>query len=258
MTSATQSRARFIGILAALAAVVCVWPSAAVADVEILSPSADTTLNEASPNNNHGEHPQILVGTDGPGRLRRGLLQFNIAGEIPAGSVIQSATLYITANGANANSGGFDLHRMLIGWGEGTGSGAMGSPATPGAATWNNRFHGTTPWGAAGGLAGTDYIAAASSSQLVSAPAEYAFAGLASDVQAMLDDSASNFGWMLLSSLEGTTQTARQFEASDTFSNSPPRLEIEYAAIPEPGTLSLLAVGGLLIGTAAVRRRRNR
>lgn len=254
-TSMLRLVVRFLLPVATVGAM-CVSPSLSVADVASLSVTADTTLNEASPDNNLGGNGQILVGTDGAGRLRRGLLQFDVAGEIPAGSVIHSATLYITVSAANMNDGAFDLHRMFVGWGDGTGSGNMGSSAEPGEATWNSRFHGATPWGEPGGLAGTDYAVGLSSSQFVSAAGEYDFAGLAADVQAMLDDPTSNFGWMLVSALEGTAHTARQFESSETVNDAPqPRLEIEYSAVPEPAALSLAAVGGLLAGAATLRRR---
>jgi hypothetical protein len=68
----------------------------------------------------------------------------------------------------------------------------------------------------------------------------------------MYDDPGSNYGWMLRSGIEGTSNTARQFEAND-FAAFVPVLDIEYTPIPEPGTAALAATA---IGILVVRMRR--
>jgi hypothetical protein len=225
------------------------------ADTIVLPVFSDTTLNQAAPGNNMGAHPQILSGTDGSGQLRRGLLSFDTASEFPAGAIVHSATLYLTATAANPAAGDFRLHRVLADWGEGTGNGATGAAALTGDATWNSRHHGTSLWSVPGGLAGADYLATSSSTTNVSAAGEYAFAGLADDVQWMVDNPANNFGWMLISGREGTAQTARQFIAGEGGGATIPRLEVEYSLVPEPGALFLAIVGIALASGGRLRYR---
>lgn len=239
-----------------LFAVVACGATSARAETTTLPVFADTTISAAAPDHNLGGHGQILAGTDGSGRLRRGLLSFDVAGELPAGAIVHSATLYLTATSANPAAGEFHLHRVLADWGQGTGSGSAGSPAAPGDATWNNRRHGTAAWGVAGGLSGVDYVASPSATTLVSAAGEYAFPGLASDVQQMLDGPGGNFGWMLVSGREGTPQTARQFIAGEFGGETIPRLEIEYSAIPEPAATTLLLAATVAAIPAICSRRR--
>lgn len=237
-------------VLAALTA------SAGRAESTTLPAFADTTISAAAPDNNLGGHTQILAGTDGSGRSRRGLLRFDVAGELPAGAIVHSATLYLGATTANSAAGDFHLHRMLVDWGQGTGASASGTPAAIGDATWNSRLHGTAAWSAAGGLAGVDYVASPSATTFVGAAGDYAFVGLASDVQQMLDDPGGNFGWMLVSGREGTPQTARQFIAGEFGGETIPRLEIEYSVVPEPASLTL-AASAAIAAIAGLRRRKN-
>jgi hypothetical protein len=216
------------------------------ADTVVIPVFGDTTLSEAAPGNNMGGNTQILAGTDGLGRSRRGLLAFDVASDLPAGAIIQSAALYLTVTSANPAAGDFSLHRVLAAWGEGAGNGSAGAAAMPGEATWHSRLHGAALWNAPGGLVGVDYVATSSSTTHVSAAGEYAFTELAADVQWMVDNPANNFGWMLISEREGIAQTARQFIASETGNASVPRLEIEYSVIPEPAAL-LVAISGVVL-----------
>src|SRR5882724_7703211 len=107
-----------------------------------IHPTADTTLQEAYADYNYGDGTSFTAGGRRQGGRTRGLLLFDIAGNIPAGSTINSVSLTLTVTGDP--SGGinsiFDLNRLTASWGEGNGSDHGGSPAGPGQATWNNRF----------------------------------------------------------------------------------------------------------------------
>jgi hypothetical protein len=177
----------------------------------------------------------------------------NIQNELPPGATVLAATLYLTATAANPTPGEFQLHRLLAAWGEGIGSGTSGNPATLGDATWNSRLHDVSPWTAPGGVAGNDLITASSSAVLVGGSGEYAFTGLASDVQFMLDDIGMNYGWMLRRDIEDAPQTARQFLAFEFGLDSAPRLEIEY--VPEPEAPILVITGVALIWRCSRHRR---
>lgn len=87
----------------------------------------------------------------------------------------------------------FILNRVTSNWGEGNGSDHAGSPGGPNQATWNNRFGSGSPWATAGG----DFSSTVSASESISGFGPYTFgstANLVADVQAWLDNPASNFG----------------------------------------------------------------
>lgn len=229
---------------------------AARADVVTLNPSADTALHEYFPGNNLGAQAWLTAGTTQNGPRTRGLMQFDLTGVIPLGAIINSVTLTLevtrTPIDGDAPSN-FLLHRMLVDWAEGTGSGnppTLGRAALPGETTWNERRAGAAPWGAPGGLAGVDYAAAWSGQQFIYGEnfSPYTFAstpGLVADAQRWLDQPASNFGWMMLTQDESANFSARRFASrEDPF--RAPILEIDFTPVPEPSTWALLGLAGVV------------
>lgn len=222
-----------------------------------LNPTADTTLHENSPDNNLGGNVNFISGAGNNGARNRALVQFDIAGTIPAGSIIDSVSLELTLVAAAAGPGStFTLHRVLQSWGEGGKSGNQGEAATEGEATWNARFFSETLWSTPGAAAPDDFSSSASAALLMSGVGQYEFqstAGLVADVQAWLDDPGANFGWILISDAEGTAQTTRRF-ASREDALGVPVLHVAYT-IPEPGTIVLTILGGLVIIGGGLSRR---
>ena len=212
-----------------------------------LRPLADTTLQEAFPNNNSGDGTSFQTGGRRKGGRTRGLLRFDIAGNLPVGATINSATLTLTVVGVP--SGGvnslFDLNRVLVSWGEGNGSDHGGSLGGAGQATWNNRLGSGTPWTAAGG----DYSSTVSASRSITGFGSSTFsstANLVLDVQGWLNTPANNFGWLMRSESEFTPTSIRRFASRDDLANSP-LLTITYTVVPEPGPSLLLGVGTLAL-----------
>ncbi len=137
-----------------------------------LRPAADTTLFELNPTNNLGGVATLVSGTTAgefggglqpPGKSRA-LIRFELAGQVPGSVIITSATFRVRVVKV-ASIGGvastFGLHRVLQTWGEGNkGAGTtIGSAATVGEATWQDRLYPATQWGAPGGASGADYVA---------------------------------------------------------------------------------------------------
>ena len=211
----------------------------------VLQPVADTTLVEVAPDNNMGGAAFVNAGTAGNNGLRnRGLYKFGFS-FIPPNSKIKSAavTLEVTAEpGSGGVSSSFALHRMLKSWGEGDKSTnispGLGVLATTNEATWNHRFALTTnTWTFPG--ASNDFATVISSSTQVYGTADFPHFGstpqMVSDVQIWVNDSSSNFGWLLKTESESTLKTARgfgsrEFAGEDT--NSPPKLQVEFIAPP--------------------------
>src|SRR5438477_1414205 len=196
-----------------------------------INPSKDNTLYEYVPadgdlSNALGFH--FFAGETAMSELRRGVLAFDIAGNIPAGSTITSVTLSIhMSRTALSTPRIVELHRLLADWGEGTsqasGEEGIGAPATPNDATWRHRFFDTIFWTTQGG----DFSATVSASQSVGAIGVYTWSSpqMTADVQSWLDNPASNFGWLVLGD-ESTSTTAKRFDTRE--SASPPALTIVY------------------------------
>jgi hypothetical protein len=229
-------------------------PCAATAATVTLHPTQDTAIYSAFPTFNFGGGTTITAGGRPMGGESRGLLLFDIRGSLPAGALIQSASLQMTVVGtpsSGAVNSVFDLNTLSASWAEGTGSDRGGSPAGPNAATWNNRF-GTSgsPWTTPGG----DFSSSISAFVSILGDGVYTFRSpaLATDVQGWLNNPATDFGWMLRSESELTSRTIRRFGSHEDIGNSPV-LSIQYVMVPEPSTWSLVGLG---LGAMAWKLRR--
>jgi hypothetical protein len=219
-----------------------VGPSLAIADVININPIKDNTLYQYVPadgdlSNALGFHffaGETGLGT-GQGELRRGVLAFDIAGNIPAGSTILGVTLSLNMSMTALDTARtVELHKLLADWGEGTsrasGGEGMGAPATTNDATWRHRFFDAIFWTTEGG----DFSTTVSASQSVGPIGVYTWSALqlVADVQSWLDNPATNFGWLVLGD-ESELGTAKRFDTRE--SASPPVLTILYRpAGPRP------------------------
>ncbi|MDH4038927.1 MAG: DNRLRE domain-containing protein [Candidatus Krumholzibacteria bacterium] len=176
-----------------------------------------------------------MGGAGGPADARRGLMAFAIADSIPAGAQIDSVALQLNLfrkrPGDTGNSP-VSLHLVQASWGEGTsianlgpGEGGGGS-ATPGDATWLDRFRGTSLWTNPGG----DIDVTPSATEQTDALGKYTWASpaLVANVQLWLDTPASNFGWALLGD-EGVPGNVRQWDSRENATaGNRPRLTVFY------------------------------
>ena len=225
------------------------------ADVIQIAPSKDNTLFfDAAGSVSNGAGSGFFAGANSAGSVRRGVLAFDIAAAIPAGSVITAATLTLHNGGAQATNVPIELHRLLANWGEGTSnsgaSGGSGAPSTPGDATWIHTFYPSSFWATPGG----DFAAASSASQSVGGAGSYSWssATMAADIQSWLASPAANFGWIVMGG-ESILSSAKRFDSRESTTVSfRPVLEVTYT-VPSPGVASCLVAGLIL-----ARRRRNR
>lgn len=232
-------------------------PAVTRADQINLAPTQDNTIFSESSNSAGGEIG-VFVGSNnaaGP-PSRRGLVQFNLS-SIPAGSTITGATLTMyleMANNATART--IDLHRLNVGWGEGTaGAGQLngaGFAAATGDATWTEAMHSVTNWPAGGDFQSAVSASASISGTTVGAPFSWTSATLLSDVQSWYANASSNHGWEMISNGEGTGGSVKTFYTKEfTDVTLRPVLSITY--VPEPATLGLLALAVPVY--ASLRRR---
>lgn len=223
-----------------------------------LSPVADATIYGENTDNANGRGSGILAGNNAnsTSATRRALLRFDFS-SLPADSVVSAVTLRLFCIQENTGLASipFTLHRLSSGWTEGpatpNGFGGQGTSAAPGDTTWLSTSLPGNPWSTPGG----DFAPLASAATPVG-PEGVAYTwsdpGLIADVQSWLDQSSSNFGWILRSD-ESITRTAKVFASREATNLSQrPSLEITYTVIPEPTALALLAP----LALAAARRPR--
>jgi hypothetical protein len=255
-------------LLSVLAGAMCLLlPAAAGAVTVVISSARDTAIFAENADYNLGAG-NLIAGTNAfGGDDARSLLAFDIAAAIPAGSIVSSVTFQVgvirQSNRANPSS--YELHRLLKDWSEGSGGANVntGSPALAGETTWNSQFHGTAPWSAPGGQAGTDYVPIVSGTGPVINDANTVYqidstSILVADVQAWLDDPSINDGWMFLSSSEGVSGTARRFSSMEVpgggiASAQTPRIIVDFAVAPEPSRAVMMFAAAL--STTLLRRR---
>lgn len=178
------------------------------------------------------------TGTNHGPYLRRALISFDVAAQIPAGAQIQSAqlTLRLTKLGPGLVLGttAMTLRRLTETWGEGTSMNAsdvgFGAQATTDDATWSRRFFDTQSWTTQGGTS----VGTVSASAVIAFPVTTlgSTAQLVSDVQGWLNTPGSNAGWILRGD-ENNNETACQI-ASREKGPTPPTLEVTYNAMPPP------------------------
>jgi hypothetical protein len=242
-------------------------PVATAQAVVNLVPNQDNTLFESNTGAlSNGAGDSMFVGRNNQpqGSIRRGLLSFDIAGSIPAGSTITAARLTLHLSPSNTANQTVQLRRVLATWGEGTSNansqGGSGAAATANDATWLHRFFNRTPpsmWNTPGG----DFATTPSASLTVGDTGFYTWnstAELVADVQGWLNAPATNFGWILLGN-EAAAQTAKRFDTREhaTAANRP-MLQITYTPVPEPGSiaLALLSLSGIGLAASCTRKRR--
>jgi hypothetical protein len=205
----------------------------ALANEVTLEPIRDNTLiQQSSGTLSNGAGDGLYTGITNLGGIRRALLAFDVAGNLPAGTTINSVTLRLTVTQTATGPQSVDVHRASAAWGEGTSvgqgqGGGAGAPATPGDATWIHTFYPSAFWAAPGG----DFVAAPSLTTIidVSGPYDLSGPGLVADVQDMLDNPQNDHGWLIKHTTEVGQQTAKRFGSRESaFPSDRPQLIIAY------------------------------
>jgi hypothetical protein len=208
-----------------------------------LSPSKDNTLYEddfGSTSNGQGQF--FFAGRTDGGSIRRGLIAFDIACNIPPGSTIESVTLTLHVSRAHGVEIAVDLHAARVDWGEGAsmaiGEEGGGAPAEPGDATWLHTFYDNQRWTTSGG----DFSPVITSNSAVTGTGFYTFdsmydPGLVSDVQRWLEQPDANFGWVLVVGDESFPRSAKRFDSRE---NGSPEFQPSLTVTYSTGVASLL------------------
>ena len=204
-----------------------------------LEPSKDNTIfSEGSESSGQGSYLFVGKLARSPTRFRRTLIAFDVAGNVPAGATIDSVTLQMRVSKEKGSSVTVTVNRLLKDWGESTSvssggfngaSGGNGGSAVGNDATWTHPKRTGTVWDTAGG----DFDPTQAASTSINSTGTYTWSSdsspaLIDDVQAWLDGTVDNYGWILRGN-ESSAGTAKRFDSREnsTASNRP-KLTIEY------------------------------
>ena len=160
--------------------------------VQLPTVKDNTLYQDINGNLSNGAGEHFFAGSTGTSSLQRGVIAFDIAGNIPAGSTISTVTLRLHMSRTNfiAAPETIELHRLLADWGEATSDAAGeeggGAAAIAGDATWLHRFFNTDNWATPGG----NFSATVSGVQTVGVIGDYTWTStqMVQDVQAWLDN----------------------------------------------------------------------
>jgi hypothetical protein len=194
----------------------------------------DNTIFANSNTLSNGAGTDFFAGVTGPqGGVRRALIHFNLS-SIPPRSTITSATLTLSAD-KQSGAGGVSFYRVSKDWGEGTSDApsgeGKGAAATVGDATWNNAFYPSTTWTNAGGDFSATPTATVSSVTLGAGGVVVSGANLVSDVQSFVNNSTTNFGWIIVGTNESATNNAQRFVSRNSSNTAAaPKLTVTYTS----------------------------
>ncbi len=207
-----------------------------LATVELL-PVADNTLFEDDLGSlSNGAGAYLFAGKVAPfgsEKLRRGLIRFDLAQQVPVNATINSVSLELNMSRTIVGDEPVALHTVLASWGEGASDAprqeGTGTSAQVDDATWLHRNFPSTAWAAAGG----DFTPEASSTIQVGGNGRYTWSSeqLTADVTNWLADPTSNFGWMILGN-ESAPTTAKRFDTRENVVESNrPKLVIDFDVV---------------------------
>ncbi len=215
-----------------------------------LLPAQDNSIFEEGELSN-GAGAYLFTGRTLIGARRRALIRFDL-GSIPAGATIEAARLELSMSRTISGTLTVRLHRLLRGWGEGTvdapGQEGTGAPAQAGDATWTQNRLGGGSWDQLGG----DYETMASAAAPVRNLGRYTWTSdqLIADVQAWLDDPASNFGWIVIGNEAAGFGTAKRLDSRENPDPAArPVLVVSYSGgvVPAPVAIPVIGIPGLLV-----------
>ena len=200
-----------------------------------IQPTKDNTLFEdANGNLSSGIGTSLYVGKTNAGKIRRGIVAFDVAGSVPSGAIVDSAvfTMKMTKT-ANSSNQPTQLHKVLADWGEGNSNSGDGKGAISQSndATWKHAFFNTTNWENLGG----DFAVSVSSQTDVGGNGTYSWIGgngtqMLQDVQSWLDTPAENYGWIITGN-ESSNKNTKQFTSRE--GETGPVLEVFYTVVTD-------------------------
>jgi len=224
------------------------------ADTEVtIQPSAaDAFIYSADPNHPYGAQTTIMTyAYKTTLYIMRSPIKFDIASSIPAGATITSAKLYLRYYGYNISDG---TENAIIGLHK-----VQQSPArdwVEAQVTWNSYKTGSAWTNAGGDFSGTASASATVPKTPTGVWIEWTSDQLKADVQDFLDNSSTNYGWVLKDSNEGWGSSPPTYRIREFLSNNcgdpslKPKLVVTY--VINPPTVTTQDADGVTTTTATL------
>jgi uncharacterized repeat protein (TIGR01451 family) len=210
-----------------------------------LTPVKDNTLFQSSGGYvSDGAGGTMAVGLDHyDGLAMRSLMEFNVAGSVPAGATITGVTLSVWVNLTFSNSTpSVELHKLLSDWGEGASVPPSFMPpfgtAKTGDATWDHSFYPNQYWKTPGGdfsstVSGVKTIGLDNQSYTWSSTSQ-----MVADVQSWINNPSTNYGWLLKG--DETQESGKLLDTREsTTAAHRPTLTITYTAAASSPDLTI-------------------
>ena len=199
----------------------------------LIQAGKDNTLYESDTGAlSNGKGAYFFVGKTGTSSIRRGLLAFDITGNIEIGASIDSVLLTLNMSRTPTTTPKIiTLHKLLSSWGEGESDApaneGAGTAAENGDATWIHTFYDTIFWAESGGDF-SDVVSAAKSVGAINSYTWNSTPELVADVQSWLDSPSTNYGWILIGD-ENAVRTAKRFDSRENdIESDRPLLRVIY------------------------------
>jgi len=218
-------------------AVVCVCAGASRGQTTVeLGAAKDNTLYQSATGSlSNGSGSYMFTGLTVGFVVHRCVVEFDVAGAIPAGATIESVSLSLEMSRSIVGAVDIATHRVLQEWGEGAsdapGEEGGGTTAADGDCTWLHAEYDTGGASVFWATPGGDFAAAASATTNIDLPGRYSWSSsqMAADVQGWLDDPSSNHGWGLLATDEESPSSKRFNTHEDPNSANHPILTVTYS-----------------------------
>jgi len=211
-----------------LLALACLAAPAAAVTVTLQPSTADTYLDQNTATTNYGGNTTMQVrsqnGSGGSGRNARAIVRFDLS-QIPAGATINSATLRLYMTTAPTQNRTYGAHRITADWTEGGATWSSSGLGNWNGGSFNNTATGTTTTGTTSNVWRSWDVTA--------------------DVQAWVNGSAPNHGWLVKDASENsnTVRTANFATSENGTSANHPTLVIDY----EPAYTITLSAGSAVV-----------
>lgn len=217
------------------------------------SAGKDTVIRQSNTTLNYGTTTEVSVGYDAGANLNKFLIQMDLA-TIPANAIVYGAFLGLyVPNQGNTTPTDFTLRRALTDWNEGFKNGVAPS-AGENSSTWNLRnTNGSVAWGAAGGLAGTDYEAVgnASDTATIYGTGFFFYFDVTQDIIDFRDGSKTNRGWWVIPAASVANNYKNVATSDNATPANRPKLLVYYV-VPEAAIAGSSTLTGVLKGVTSL------
>lgn len=214
MVPLLQTRKQYFFLLVLFVNSILIVSQSALAQSGVATVAAETSIFEEQADDNAGSYSLYCIGNLDTDETRRAFVSFSLPA-IPSGALITRVVYefvqdQVRSQGAGPLTADLEMRRALADWQEGSGvqgGGPCGGGSEVAGVTWN-----TAP-GVSGTISATEFLPATNNTSItIDTDIGGDDDGLIDDIQAWVDNPASNFGWEYRVADEGVADNARRMQ----------------------------------------------